>query len=40
MIVSTPVLARYLVGDLIRAVELPYLRCIGHEKRWTPLRYA
>ena len=40
MIVSTPVLARYKIGDLIRAFEPPYFRCIGREKRWTPVRYA
>jgi hypothetical protein len=40
MIVSTPVLARYKIGDLIRAFEPPYFRCIGREKWWTPLRYA
>lgn len=40
MIVSTPVLARYKIGDLIRACEPPYFRCIGRDKWWTPLRYA
>ena len=40
MIVSTPVLARYKVGDLIRAFEPPYFRCIGRDKWYTPLRYA
>jgi hypothetical protein len=40
MIVSTPVLARYKIGDLIRAFRPPYFRCIGREKWWTPLRYA
>ncbi len=40
MVVSTPVLARYKIGDLIRAFEPPYFRCIGRDKWWTPLRYA
>jgi hypothetical protein len=40
MIVSTPVLARYKIGDLIRAFEPPYFRCIGREKWYTPIRYA
>jgi hypothetical protein len=40
MIVSTPVLARYKIGDLIRAFKPPYFRCIGRDKWWTPLRYA
>ena len=40
MIVSTPVLAHYKIGDLIRAFEPPYFRCIGRDKWYTPLRYA
>jgi hypothetical protein len=45
MVVSTPVLARYRIGDLIRAFEPPYFRCIGRDaSRWqawyTPMRYA
>ena len=40
MVVSTPVLARYKIGDLIRAFEPPYFRCIGRDKWWMPLRYA
>ena len=40
MIVSTPILPRYKIGDLIRAFEPPYFRCIGRDKWWTPLRYA
>jgi hypothetical protein len=39
LIVSTPVLPRYRIGDLIRAFERPYFRCIGREGRWTKLRY-
>jgi hypothetical protein len=40
MIVSTPILPRYKIGDLIRAFKPPYFRCIGRDKWWTPLRYA
>ena len=40
MIVSTPVLPRYKIGDLIRAFEPPYFRCIGRDKWYTHLRYA
>jgi hypothetical protein len=39
LIVSTPVLARYRIGDLVRAVRPPYFRCIGRERWWTPLAY-
>ncbi len=40
MIVSTPVLPRYKIGDLIRAFQPPDFRCIGRDQWWTPLRYA
>jgi len=40
LVVSTPVLPRYRIGDLILAFKAPYFRCIGREKWWTPLRYA
>lgn len=40
LIVSTPILPRYRIGDLIRAFRAPYFRCIGREQWWTPLRYA
>jgi hypothetical protein len=40
LIVSTPILARYKIGDLILACEPPYFRCIGRDQWWTPLRYA
>jgi len=39
LIVSTPVLPRYRIGDLIRAFDPPYFRCIGRQGRWTRLRY-
>ena len=40
LIVSTPILARYRIGDLIIAFQPPYFRCIGREEWWTSLRYA
>jgi hypothetical protein len=40
LIVSTPILPRYKIGDLIRAFRPPYFRCIGRERWWTPLAYA
>ena len=39
LVVSTPVLPRYRIGDLVRAFDPPYFRCIGREGRWTRLRY-
>jgi hypothetical protein len=39
LIVSTPVFPRYRIGDLIRAFDPPYFRCIGRQGRWTKLRY-
>ena len=40
LIVSTPILPRYRIGDTILASQPPYFRCIGREEWWTPLRYA
>lgn len=37
LIVSTPVLPRYKIGDLIRAYSPPYFRCIGRERWYTPI---
>jgi hypothetical protein len=39
LVVSTPVLPRYKIGDLIKAFQPPYFRCIGRDKPWTPFRY-
>lgn len=39
LIVSTPTLPRYQIGDLIRAFEPPYFRCIGRDRPFTRLRY-
>jgi len=40
LVVSTPILPRYKIGDLILAMQPPYFRCIGRERWWTPLQYA
>jgi hypothetical protein len=37
LVVSTPILPRYKIGDLIRAYKPPYFRCIGRERWWVPL---
>jgi len=39
-VVSTPVLLRYKIGDLIRAFRPPNFRCIGRDQWWMPLRYV
>jgi hypothetical protein len=39
LVVSTPILARYKIGDRIRAFKPPYFRCIGRERWWTTLNY-
>ncbi len=40
LVVSTPILARYRIGDRILALQPPYFRCIGRDRWFTPLRYA
>jgi hypothetical protein len=40
LVVTTPVLVRYKIGDRILAMQPPYFRCIGRDEWWTPLRYA
>ena len=41
LVVSTPILPRYRIGDLIRAFTPPYFRCIGREMdHTTPLCLA
>jgi len=40
LVVSTPVLARYKIGDLIRAYHPPYFRCIGRDQWHTPLLHT
>jgi hypothetical protein len=39
LVVSTPILPRYKIGDLILALRPPYFRCIGRDRWWTSLRY-
>jgi hypothetical protein len=39
LVVSTPILPRYKIGDLILAFKAPYFRCIGRQQWWTPLKY-
>ena len=39
LVVTTPILARYRIGDTILAVRPPYFRCIGRENWWTSLDY-
>ena len=40
LVVSTLILPRYEIGDIIRAFKPPYFRCIGRDQRWTPLIYG
>jgi len=40
LVVSTPTLPRYEIGDLILALQPPYFRCIGRDRWWTPLHYV
>jgi hypothetical protein len=39
LVVSTPVLPRYRIGDLVRVFDPPYFRCVGREGPLTRLRY-
>jgi hypothetical protein len=39
LVVSTPILVRYQIGDCLRAFKPPYFRCIGRDRWWTPLAY-
>jgi hypothetical protein len=40
LVVSTPILARYRIGDMILALKPPYFRCIGREGWSTKLGYC
>jgi hypothetical protein len=40
LVVSTPVLPRYEIGDRILAFRPPYFRCIGRDRWWAPLRFV
>lgn len=39
LVVSTLILPRYEIGDIIRAYKPPYFRCIGRDRWWVPLNY-
>jgi hypothetical protein len=39
LVVTTPILARYRIGDMILAVRPPYFRCIGRESDWWTKPY-
>ena len=39
LVVSTPILARYRIGDIILALRPPYFRCIGREQVVDPADY-
>lgn len=39
LVVSTPTLPRYEIGDIILAFGYPYYRCIGRDNWWTRLDY-
>jgi hypothetical protein len=40
LVVSTPILPRYRIGDRILCMQPPYFRCIGRDEWWTLVRYA
>jgi hypothetical protein len=40
LVVSTPILARYRIGDTILALRPPYFRCIGRDSWHTSLEYG
>jgi hypothetical protein len=40
LIVSTPTLPRYRIGDVILAFGSSYFRCIGRDEWWTVWKYA
>jgi len=39
LVVSTPILPRYKIDDLILAFDAPYFRCIGRDEPLTLVRY-
>jgi hypothetical protein len=39
LVVSTPILPRYKIGDMILAYKAPNFRCIGRDRWWTPWYY-
>jgi hypothetical protein len=39
LVISTPVLPRYKILDIVRAFEPPYFLCIGRDRPWTRAVY-
>jgi len=39
LVASTPILARYRIGDTIKALRPPYFRCIGRDAEWWTRPY-
>jgi phenylacetate-coenzyme A ligase PaaK-like adenylate-forming protein len=39
LVISTPVLPRYKILDIVRAFEPPYFLCIGRDRPWTRAAY-
>jgi hypothetical protein len=39
LVISTPVLPRYKILDIVRAFESPYFLCIGRDRPWTRAVY-
>jgi hypothetical protein len=39
LVVSTPILARYRIGDIVLAAKAPYFRCVGREADWWTVPY-
>jgi hypothetical protein len=39
LVVTTPILVRYRIGDRVLAFQPPYFRCIGRDQWWTSLKY-
>ncbi|UCC77918.1 MAG: GH3 auxin-responsive promoter family protein [Anaerolineales bacterium] len=40
LVVSTPILPRYRIGDVVMCYGQPYFRCLGRERGYHPLRFA
>ena len=40
LVVSTPILPRYRIGDVLMCYGQPYFRCLGRERGYHPLRFA
>ncbi len=40
LVVSTTALPRYRIGDLVRAFQPPYFRCVGRDRWYTVFQYG